>query len=89
MVGFVVMIFFGHLVVATCNWSVPRATRRELHPNILGKRAISDMSHGLHGSHILKIRLPHSASRTKHASPFRTSKVSSFHGNEEMQVNAS
>lgn len=24
MVGFVVMIFFGHLVVATCNWSVPR-----------------------------------------------------------------
>ena len=25
MVGFVAMIFFGHLVVAACNWSVPRA----------------------------------------------------------------
>ena len=23
--GFVVMIFFGHVVVAACNWSVPRA----------------------------------------------------------------
>ena len=26
MVGFVAMIFFGHLVVAACNWSVPRDT---------------------------------------------------------------
>ncbi|CAK9088243.1 unnamed protein product [Durusdinium trenchii] len=27
MVGFVAMIFFGHLVVAACNWSVPRVLR--------------------------------------------------------------
>ena len=38
LLGFVVMIFFGHVVVAICNWTVPRALRQ----NVPTTRASAD-----------------------------------------------